>query len=78
MRGSEVRILSARFRQFNYEVCGRRLVKRSEVESFQPDSIGRPPKPPAGTTAKLNKAFREAKEAEEASQKKAAKKTGKK
>ena len=31
-------------------VGGRRLLRRGEVESFQPESVGRPPKAKAGTS----------------------------
>ncbi len=54
------------------------LVKESDLKLVEDRPTGRPPKDPAETTAQLNKAFREAKEAEEASKKKATKKRGKK
>jgi excisionase family DNA binding protein len=54
------------------------LIPESDLNGFVKPKAGRPPKDPAETTAALNKAFREAKEAEEASQKKASKKRGSK
>jgi excisionase family DNA binding protein len=61
------------------------FIKEEDLDLVKNRKAGRPPKAktngtakPAETTAKLNKAFREAKEAEEASQKKATKKGSKK
>ncbi len=61
------------------------LIPESALKNFEKPELGRPPKAlgsatvkaPAQTTAKLNKAFREATETEEASQKKTTKKRGK-
>lgn len=54
------------------------IINEGDLKSIETRPTGRPPKDPAETTAKLNKAFREAKEAEEASAKKAVKKGSKK
>lgn len=69
--------LVRRGRLRSVERFGKTLVFRSDVLAYQPSKGGRPPNSPAETTAKLNKAFREAKEAEEAG-KKATKKGNKK
>lgn len=60
--------LVRRGRLRSIERFGKTLVFRSEVTAYQPSKGGRPPKSPAETTRHLNKAFRAAKEAEEASQ----------
>ncbi len=59
------------------EIGGQKFLRRSEVESYTPETGGRPPKaqtngtakPPAETTRKLNQAFREATEAKEVGKK---------
>ncbi len=51
------------------------LIKEEDLKLVEDRKTGRPPKSPADTTAKLNKAFREASEAnQQASEKKAANK----
>ncbi len=60
------------------EFGGSLMIQEKDLALVEDRPAGRPPKAPAETTAQLNKAFREAKEAEEAGQKKVAKKESKK
>jgi excisionase family DNA binding protein len=46
------------------EVAGRRLLSRAEVASFQPEPVGSPGKHATERTQRLNRAFRQAVEAE--------------